>query len=500
MLTTLLRLLALRTFCEQIIDFEAPSAMELTGQRILIVDDEPLFLQTTCQLLQKEGANCQTAVDAATALLALANADFDLILTDLNMPGNLRWELLQAGRQRWSHVPMIVITGVPSLPSAIESLRLGVTDYLLKPVGFPELLASIRRALAARPVPSDSDHVRPLTTSQPVESDEIIGNSPAMRELNGVLQRIAQTSAHVLISGETGTGKELAARAIHRLSTRQANPFVVVDCNAVQPSDVSASLFGAGGPGQPLQTGMLLNAKGGCLFLDEVAALPLSFQPKLLRVVQNQEFVPPGSQSPVPIDVRFISSTQSCIETEVAAGRFRQDLYYRLGVLSLRLPPLRERGDDVLLLAQHFWKLARPIDGDAIQLTRSARSALLSYQWPGNVRELRNVIQRVATLTNDSIVTIDDLAGEIATAIGHKPAAERQAAEDPTVAAEPLSDTTFHQRRAKSEREYLMELMEANKGNVTQAARRANMSRQGFHKLLKRHGLAAANFRSENER
>lgn len=485
--------------------------MELVGKRILIVDDEPLFLQTTCQLLRNEGADCSTAVDAPSALAELeknsADArEFDLVLTDLNMPGNLRWELLQAGRHRWSHVPMIVITGVPSLPSAIESLRLGVTDYLLKPVAFPELLTSVRRALAN--TVSRPDSVQSAIVSESRKSPDyetIIGSSEAMASVLAVIERVARSSAHVLISGETGTGKELVARTIHRQSSRSDRKFVVVDCNAVVEQQLTADLFGTLLPDRSVESGLLVEADRGTLFLDEITALPMTFQPKLLRVVQHQEIVPVGSKSPLSIDVRFISATQGNMEDAIADGTFRQDLYYRLGVLSLSLPPLRQRGEDVLELAEHFWRLAGQEKIAPLQLTQSAREMLLAYHWPGNVRELKNAIERSAMLASSHVLDVGDLPAEIERAVVQgrtihsalQDSASQQSGHSFDNSLE-MSDATFHERRVETEKVYLLQLMESSRGNVTHAARKANMSRQGIHKLLKRHGLSAADFRESD--
>lgn len=456
--------------------------MELTGKRLLIVDDEPLFLQTTCQLLQKEGADCQTAVDAASALSCLENSEFDLILTDLNMPGNLRWELLQAGRQRWTHVPMIVITGVPSLPSAIESLRLGVTDYLLKPVAFPELMSSIQRTLAA------ATSLKTISIDS-IADDTILGVSPAMQGILSMIDRIAESSAHVLIAGETGTGKELVARVIHQRSRNRAGNFQIVDCNTVVEDQLALDLFGSADATHGKKPGLLEHANGGSIFLDEVAELPLSLQPKLLRVVQNQEFTPLGSALPQRINVRFISSTQRKMDEETAAGRFRNDLYYRLGVLSITLPPLRERGDDILILAEHFIKeTGKP----SLQISEEAKQLLLAYSWPGNVRELRNSIVRAAMFTKNEFVDVDDLPIEITrSSLPSMAAIELSDA----IGMPEAADSSLQEKRFELERVYLLKLLEDSKGNVTHAASRANMSRQGFHKLLRRHQISAADYR-----
>jgi DNA-binding NtrC family response regulator len=435
--------------------------MELIGKRLLIVDDEPLFLQTTCKLLQKEGAECQTAVDAASAMSQLEQHEFDLILTDLNMPGNLRWELLQAGRQRWSHVPMIVITGVPTLPSAIESLRLGVTDYLLKPIAFPELMASILRTLST----TGANTLAPPQIDDPLN---LVGESPAMSEILSMVDRVAASSAHVLIAGETGTGKELIARNIHLRSRQSSGKFVTVDCHAIVEDQLAADLFGSIDAQGVSKPGFLKLADSGCLFLDEVAELPLNLQPKLLRVVQNQEFVQQGSS--------------------VAQ---RINLYYRLGVLTINVPPLRDRGEDIILLAQHFLRQAERGD---LQLSPEVHTTLLQYNWPGNVRQLRNVIVQAATFCSGPSIELEDLPVELTQLSS---ARVKSAFSDKYAASASLNelDSSLQEKRVETERVYLLKLLEDSRGNVTHAAQKANMSRQGFHKLLKRHQISAADYR-----
>jgi len=275
-----------------------------------------------------------------------------------------------------------------------------------------------------------------------------------------------------------------------------------VYCNAVFEQQLTADLFGMVLSDRSVESGLLAEADLGTLFLDEITALPLTFQPKLLRVVQHQEMVPVGSKTPQGIDVRFISATQCNLEDCIAGGTFRQDLYYRLGVLSLELPPLRQRGEDVIELAEHFWRLSVPEKNASLQLTPSARELLLAYQWPGNVRELKNVIQRSAMLASSDVLDVCDLPGEMERSVDQgrtmqpvqRGTTSIRAGHIPENSSE-ASDATFHARRAETERTYLLQLMESSRGNVTHAARKANMSRQGIHKLLKRHGMSAADFR-----
>lgn len=327
----------------------------MSEARILVADDEPLYLRTTAALLRKAGYDCVTAVDGAAALEALANEPFDLVLSDLNMPGNLTFELLREGRRQWPEIPLIVVTGAPSLPSAIESVRLGIADYLLKPVKYEDLLASVKRALAHRA----REHARPSKPSdQASRFPELIGSSPPMQELFEIIERVSDTDANVLVTGESGTGKEVVARAIHSRSSRNKGRFQVIDCTAIPESLFESLLFGhAKGSFTGAikdQVGLLSQADGGTAFIDEVGELPGPLQAKMLRVIQQQTFIPLGKTIPVQIDTRFICATNRDLELEVDSGKFRRDLFYRLAVIPIALAPLRERGDDVVLLAHHF--------------------------------------------------------------------------------------------------------------------------------------------------
>lgn len=457
--------------------------------KILIADDEPLFLRTTAELLRKAGYECTTAPDGKAALEALAQAQFDLVLSDLNMPGNLKLELLREGRDKWPEIPLIVITGAPSLPTAIESVRLGITDYLLKPVKYDDLLSSVRRALAHRGHPAAH---QPTALPKDVGSDavpEIIGESAAIRELHEIIGRVANTDANVLITGESGTGKEVVAAAIHRRSFRAQNQLQVIDCTAIPETLFESIVFGhakgAFTGAVKDQPGLLSQADGGTAFFDEIGELPATLQAKLLRVIQEQTFTPVGKTITVQVDTRFICATNRDLELEVNAGRFRRDLFYRLAVIHIELPPLRQRGDDVLLLARHFLKqLQRP--GPLVKhFAAEAEDLFRRYAWPGNIRELRNAVERGLALARGELIVPADLPPMIQQAFvraDNIQTAERLLASR----AEALNDT---------ERDYLIALLRENEGNVARSATQAGMSRQGLHKLLKKHGVDAADYR-----
>lgn len=455
---------------------------------ILIADDEPLFLRTTGELLRNEGYDCFCVADAFAALDVLSKERVDLILSDLNMPGNLRLELLRQGRERWPQIPLIVVTGVPSLPTAIESVRLGIADYLLKPVKYDDLLASVRRALAGSDPSTSSHEDSPEPSELAARFPEIVGDSPKMLELFEILERVAKSDANVLITGESGTGKEVVARAIHRRSARGDAKFQVIDCTALPETLFESLLFGhakgAFTGAVREQAGLLTDADGGTAFFDELGELPASLQAKLLRVVQEKAFTPVGSRSEVRIDARFICATNRDLQLEVDAGRFRRDLFYRLAVISIELPPLRERGDDAILLARRFVETLRP-NGSAVRgFSDEALELMSSYSWPGNVRELRNVVERGLALATSDRIGANDLPEAIRNPKPSAPASSGGAA-----------NASLAERLDDAERDYLVTLLREHSGNVSRAAVAASMSRQGMHKLLKKHGISAAEYR-----
>ncbi|QDV70700.1 Transcriptional regulatory protein ZraR [Rosistilla carotiformis] len=464
--------------------------------RILIADDEPLYLRTTGELLRKAGYTCVCVADAGAALHALHEAPFDLILSDLNMPGNLKLELLHEGRGNWPQIPMIVITGVPSVPSAIESVRLGIADYLLKPVKFEDLLGSVRRALVqssstTKVEVAPTDDSRTLNERYP----EIIARCPQMIELLDIVDRVAAVDTNILITGESGTGKEVIARAIHQHSARRENRFQVIDCTAIPESLFESALFGhikgsfTGAVKD--QVGLLNQCDRGTAFFDELGELPATSQAKLLRAIQEQTFTPVGQSTPVQVDTRFICATNRNLELEVAAGRFRRDLFYRLGVIHIELPPLRDRGDDVLLLAERFLPQLKPAGSSVSGFSDATLRCFQQYDWPGNIRELRNAIERATALARTDCVEVGDL-----------PEAVRQAAQpgmrktlDVAASVSGLENSSRDEAIENAEHAYLSSLLEKHAGNISQAAQQAGLSRQGMHKLLKKHGIAAADYR-----
>lgn len=449
-------------------------------KRILLADDEPLYLNTTANLLRRAGYECSTAVDAYEAKAILSKESIDLLIVDLNMPGNMELELLHEGRRDFPEIPMIVATGAPSLPSAIDSVRLKMADYLLKPVKFEELISSIRKA-----IPIDGA----VRGGQKESRHELLGESPPMLNVCELIGRAGATDVGVLVTGETGTGKELVAQAVHRASRRCEAPFVTIDCTAIPESLFESVLFGhakgafTGAIAE--QPGLLKGANGGTVFLDEIGELPPASQSKLLRLLQHSTFTPVGQSKPVKLDIRFIAATNRDLAEEVRRGRFRRDLYYRLAVVPILLPPLRLRGEDLMILADYFLKEQQgEKPHKPLQFSAAAMECMKAYAWPGNVRELRNVVERVVALARGPFVERADLPDSFSST--HVEADRILSAANPTSRGQALSG---------ADRLYLEELLRSCDGNISLAASKAGMSRQGLYKLLAKHDITPSEFR-----
>ncbi|XZE33416.1 sigma-54-dependent transcriptional regulator [Pirellulaceae bacterium SH501] len=460
-----------------------------TNRSILLADDEPLFGETTSRYLRNYGYRVTFVEDGHAALNELENNEFDAIIADLDMPGNRDLELLQACRKKVAHTPFIVVTGRPTLPSAIEGIRLGIHDYFLKPFELPDLLHSIHRALTL-----SNESTSPTGSSY----REILGDSTAMRDLKAWLDRVSHSNATVLIRGESGTGKELIAREIHRASHRANKPYVTIDCASIPETLIESTLFGhlkgsfTGASTDKI--GLIAQADGGTVFLDEIGELPLPMQAKLLRVLQFGTFTPVGSTQEHRVDTRVIAATNRDLSQEVTKGTFRLDLYYRLSVLEVVPPPLRNRCDDLEMLAQHFLdRIAERDRKPRWRLHPTAVEALRAYRWPGNVRELQNAIERCVCIAEGQTLYSTDIAA----ALLNPPLSNSEArsvSENP--ARTPLGELpSWHGQHTQSEKLYLEGLLAQHRGNVSQAAKAAGITRQGLHKAIVRLGLDIQAFR-----
>ncbi len=388
---------------------------------LLIVDDEAAILESLKRLLERDGYHVQTAASAEEALGILQKESFDLLLTDLKLPHLSGLELLRLVRKLAPDMEVILMTAFGQVEDAVEAMKEGAYDFIQKPVKKSVLSKVLDKARERRKLIRENRQLRAQLADR--EADRIlVGHSPAFRRLLDLIRQVAPSEATVLLRGESGTGKELAAREIHRLSSRSQAPFVAVNCAALPESIIESELFGyirgaftGAGPDRP---GRFRQADGGTLFLDEIGDLAPAVQVKLLRVLQEGEIEPVGVDRPVSVNVRLLAATHRNLEDLVATGRFREDLYYRLNVISLTLPPLRERTDDIPLLAAHFMtRFNHKNNKKFLGITPDALDVLATHHWPGNVRELENVMERAVVLGRGEFLNMEHLPPELTTLI-----------------------------------------------------------------------------------
>jgi two-component system NtrC family response regulator len=381
--------------------------------RVLLADDEPLQLELLRGFLAKRGFDVATAGDGEQALARVRAAPVDVVVTDQKMPGLSGLELIDAVRAIHPEVAVIVLTAYGTIEDAVAAIKAGATDYLTKPVHLDELLHRLAQVREKQRLIAENRALREaLRERHRVEG--ILGESGVMQEVLSLVSRVAPSDATVLIRGESGTGKELIAKAIHYASRRRDAPLVTVNCAALPETLLESELFGhekgAFTGAAVARRGRFEAAQGGTLFLDEIGDVPLHLQVKLLRVLQEREIERLGSSRPVPVDVRLLAATHRDLEALVRDGRFREDLYYRINVVTVAVPALRERRDDIPLLLEHFLTKVARANGKTVRgLTRDARDALLRYDYPGNVRELENIIERAVVLTRDDVIDVADL-------------------------------------------------------------------------------------------
>lgn len=385
--------------------------------KILIVDDEQIMCEMLADDLKRHGFQPTWCISSEKALDILKTQSFDVLLADLNLPNMNGIELCERIVANRPDIPVIVITAFGSMETVIAAIRAGAYDFVNKPIDTEFLVLSLDRAVKHRGL-QEKVKLLDKALKKSHRFDKLIGESPLMGKLMSRLERVADTETSILIAGETGTGKELVARALHKRSRRRKNPFVAVNCAALPDSLLENELFGhkrgAFTDAKADRRGLFLQAHGGTLFFDEIGDIPLSLQPKLLRSLEERSVRPIGGTSEVPFDVRIIAATNRDIETAIEEGRFREDLYYRINVIQIDLPPLRERGADILLLARHFVEqFAIRADKKIAGISNAAAEKLLNYSWPGNVRELRNIIERAVVLTGYEKISVDDLPEKI---------------------------------------------------------------------------------------
>ncbi len=455
-----------------------PDSMAAKKQ-ILVVDDEPSIRKVLQALLQREGHEVALAGDGAQALELLGQRPFELMITDLRMPAMDGMELLATCSRLYPGLPVIVITAHGTVDTAVEALKLGAQDYITKPFEQDELRMVVEKALRKE------EASRGVLHEDASGRSTIIGRTPSMRHIYALIEKVADSPTTVLITGESGTGKELVARALHDQSSRRGAPFIQVNCGAIPVPLFESELFGyergafTGATGA--KPGRFELAHGGTLFLDEVGELPLDLQVKLLRVLQDGRFERVGGVRTITADVRVLAATNRDLLREVKRGAFREDLYYRLNVIPIRLPPLRERVEDIPLLAEHFLRKFNQRLGKAVQgLTPDALTALVAWRWPGNIRELENLMERSVLLAEGAWLQPSDLPG-----LGEA----RQGEEQPDADLDLGLKDYVRVFTARLERARIQQALEQEDGNVTRASRRLGISRKSLQTKMKDYGL-----------
>lgn len=441
---------------------------------ILVVDDEAEMRELVRDVLKDRGHDVSVAEHGEDALKQLAERDFSVVVTDLRMKELPGIELLTEVKRIYPHINVILMTAFGTVETAVEAMKQGAYDYLIKPVKTDELVAVAERAVQEVALRREVEHLRQAVLRE-YSFHQILGKSKVMRDVFDLIRRVADSPTNVLITGESGTGKELVAKAIHFNSERRAAPFVPINCAAIPEALLESELFGhlkgAFTDAKTDKRGLFEEAHKGSLFLDEISELPLMLQAKLLRAIQEREIRRVGATRSVPVDVRIIASTNLSLEEEVKAKRFREDLYYRLNVIEIHMPPLRDRRDDIPLLAEAFLKkYAEESRKQVGGISETALALMVDYAWPGNVRELENVIERAVTLARGDKVGPADLPEGIQGSRG-----------DRRVIDEAVER---HLSLDEVEREYILRILDKTGGNKYQAAQILGIDRKTLYRKL----------------
>jgi two-component system, NtrC family, response regulator HydG len=445
-------------------------------RRALLVDDDPLLCEFLEHALTKLDFQVVTDSSAEDALARLITDDFDVVVTDLNMVGMDGLAFTEKVLAQRAEVPVILVTGAATLEVAVAAMRAGAWDFLAKPIDLQLLSLSMDRALKHRSLRNEVLRLRTLLTA--TGDGRIIGTSAPMKRVYDLIERVAPGEAAVLIAGESGTGKELVAQAVHQASARKDGPFVAINCAAVPAALLESELFGhvrgAFTDAKTDRKGLFVQAQGGTLFLDEIGELPLEMQPKLLRALQERKVRPLGGTTEIAFDARLITASNRDLETEVDRKRFREDLFYRVNVVKIDLPALRDRHGDVLMLAQHFVRKAALQSNKLVKgLSAAAAAKLLSYQWPGNVRELENCIESAVAMARFDEISVDDLPKKVQQFVSERVVLAADTAEE-LVTLEEL------------EQRYLARVLVLLNGNKTRAAKILGVDRRTLYRMLDR--------------
>ncbi len=454
---------------------------EPVGPQILVVDDDASMVRMLRHRLEREGYRVATAANGEEGLNLIRNEVFNLVVTDVKMPRLRGDELARSISQFNPDIPVIVMTAYGEVGEAVKLIQDGVFHYVTKPFDVEELMGRIRKALDKHRTTAEVKQVRSRIMTRR-KSDFIVGSCGKVEELLTQISIVAQNDVPVIIYGESGTGKELVARAIHYTGKRADRPFVVENCGAIPENLIENELFGhvkgAYTDARTDQKGLFEEAHGGTMFLDEIGELPLALQVKFLRVLQDGEFKRIGSTKPIKVDVRVIAATNKDLIQAIAEKAFREDLFYRLNVIPIHIPSLRERKEDIPLLINHFLvefnkELGKGVEG----FSPAAIQKMMTYQWPGNIRELKNKVKQAMVLTRNNVITAEDL-------FFHVPVSSNKF-------------QSFKEAKREFEKEYISQVLRICQGNISQAARLAKKDRKDFYDVMKKYGIQPETFRKQ---
>jgi DNA-binding NtrC family response regulator len=451
---------------------------------ILIADDDETGCQLFAEALEAEGFQVERAASGDAALARLREEIHDLLIIDVRMPGTSGLEVTRIVHEKYPSLPIIVMTAFGSMETAVEAIHEGAFDFISKPMNLAELKKTVSRALAQRALRRRAETSGAGEEESLQQFGKIIGKSPAMLEVYKTVARVASTKSTVLILGESGTGKELIAQAIHQHSPRANRPFVAVDCGALTETILESELFGhvrgAFTGALADKKGVFEEAQGGTCFLDEIGGISSALQARLMRVLQEHEIRHVGGKDWIKVDVRVIAATNHNLAEAVSQGAFRQDLYYRLDVVAIRLPPLRERVEDIPLLARHFLQHYGRESGKSIAaISDEAMKLLSAYGWPGNIRELENAVEQAVALSYQSVLTADDLPPAV-----RDPAAAKSLQNEPNEFLFPDTPTL-----EEIKKRYVLHVLSRNQGNVSRTAKILNIDRRSLYRMLARYKI-----------
>ncbi|MBI3799755.1 MAG: sigma-54-dependent Fis family transcriptional regulator [Deltaproteobacteria bacterium] len=446
---------------------------------ILVAEDEALSRKNICRILAEEGYKVSQAADGKEAIEAIDTMDFDLVLTDIQMPVADGLAVLKHVREVAPQTFVTIMTAYASVDTAVTALQLGAQDYLLKPIVFDDLLRKVHLLMEHKHQACEIQMLR-REVNRHFALDELVGSSPAIQKVLGLIEKVAPAEATLLITGESGVGKELVARAVHARSSRKDKIFLPVNCSAIPETLLESQLFGyvkgAFTGASSSQEGLFQRAQGGTVFLDEIGEMPLSLQPKLLRAIEGKEVLPVGATTPAQVDVRILAATNRELEKEVEAGRFREDLYYRLNVIGLPIPPLRERREDIPLLIEHLIRLHNvEMKTNYRGVDNAAMKILMSLPWKGNVRELENILERAMILGSGEWITPIDLP-------------ESKVAKDDRA---PSIGRNLKAAVSAYEKSHIENVLRETAGDRTRAAELLGLSRSSLYRKMEQLGIPA---------